>query len=503
MSDLKKQKLLLKWNTISSLVYQITTIVCGFIIPRLILVGYGSSVNGLVLSIKQFLGIISFLEMGVGAVVQSALYKPLAEKNEEKTNQIMTSANIFFTRIGLILLVYVIVLFFAYPLSVHTEFEWLYTALLVGAISISFFAQYFFGIVDRLYLNSAQRGYIQYNSQTITLILNAIAGFILIKLNSSIQIFQLVSSLIFLARPAYLRVYVNHHYNVNRHVKYDKEPIEQKWNGIAQHVAAIVLDGTDVIVLTLFSTLENVSIYAVYNLVITGVKNLALSLTNGIQALEGELWAKQDLENLIPLYKKTEWLIHMGTVLVFSCVALLVTPFVQVYTAGVNDADYYQPLFAVLISAANAGHCLRLPYNLMILAAGHFKQTQRNYIVAALLNIAISIIAVFSFGLIGVAIGTMIAMVYQTIWMAAYTSNNLIKGTIKSSLKILAVDIITVVAVYLSSFWMKMFEISYFGWCVLAIKTFGIACIVILVINIVFYKDYVKDVFNKFGLFKH
>ncbi len=502
MSDIRKQKYLLKRNTISSFAYQITTIVCGFIIPRLILVGYGSSVNGLVLSIKQFLGIISFLEMGVGAVVQSSLYKPLADKDEEKTNQILSSANKFFTNIGLVLFIYVIVLFFIYPLSVQTEFKWLYTALLVGAISISFFAQYFFGIIDRLYLNSAQHGYIQYNSQTITLIFNVLVGLILIKLNSSIQIFQLVSSLIFLARPIYLRMYVNCHYNVNRHAKYDKEPIEQKWNGIAQHVAAVVLDGTDVIVLTIFSTLENVSIYSVYNLVITGVKNLALSLTNGIQALEGELWAKQDLENLVPLYKKTEWLIHMGTVLVFSCVALLVTPFVQVYTTGVNDADYYQPLFAVLISAANAGHCLRLPYNLMILAAAHFKQTQRNYIIAAVMNLVISIIAVFSFGLIGVAIGTMIAMVYQTIWMAVYTSRNLIKGTIKSSLKILVVDIITVGAVYFSSFWMKMSEVSYFGWSILAIKTFCIACVIMLIINVVFYKGYVKCVFNKLGLYK-
>ena len=41
---------------------------------------------------------------------------------------------------------------------------------------------------------------------------------------------------------------------------YEKEPIQQKWNGIAQHVAAVVIGGTDTVVLTLFSTLQNVSI---------------------------------------------------------------------------------------------------------------------------------------------------------------------------------------------------------------------------------------------------
>ena len=98
------------YNTISSLVFQVTTIICGFILPRLILNAFGSEVNGLVNSITQFLGVISFLELGVGAVVQSALYKPLAEKNQEDVSKIISSANKFFTRLGQILLIYVIAL---------------------------------------------------------------------------------------------------------------------------------------------------------------------------------------------------------------------------------------------------------------------------------------------------------------------------------------------------------------------------------------------------------
>lgn len=88
------------YNTLSSLVFQVTTIICGFILPRLILSAFGSEVNGLVNSITQFLGIISFLELGVGAVVQSALYKPLAEKRQDDVSKIISSANKFFTRLG-------------------------------------------------------------------------------------------------------------------------------------------------------------------------------------------------------------------------------------------------------------------------------------------------------------------------------------------------------------------------------------------------------------------
>ena len=42
-------------NIISSFLLQIITIICGFIIPKLIIKTYGSNVNGIIVSIVQFL----------------------------------------------------------------------------------------------------------------------------------------------------------------------------------------------------------------------------------------------------------------------------------------------------------------------------------------------------------------------------------------------------------------------------------------------------------------
>ena len=75
----RNRKQLLALNTSSSLFNQVIQIISGFVLPRLILSTYGSDVNGLVSSITQFLQVIAFLELGVGAVVQSSLYKPLVE----------------------------------------------------------------------------------------------------------------------------------------------------------------------------------------------------------------------------------------------------------------------------------------------------------------------------------------------------------------------------------------------------------------------------------------
>lgn len=488
----------LAWNTITSLLFQVTSLVCGFILPQLILHRYGSEVNGLVNSIAQFLQVIALLELGVGAVIQSALYKPLAKKDNIQISKIIVSGSKFFRRIAQILFFYVIVLMLIYPNISNQKFEHLYTATLIFAMSISSFAQYYFGVIDRLLLTADQRGYVQYIAQSVTLVVNTVACAILIHFGYSIHVVKLVASIIFLIRPLVLRIYVNRHYEMDRNITYDKEPIQQKWNGIAQHVAAFILDGTDNIVLTVFSTLTNVSIYSVYHLIIYGVKNLFLSLMNGIQSLIGEMLAKQEMETLNKFFSKVEWLVHTGVTFIFGCTAMLIVPFVQVYTDGVRDANYNVPVFAVLLTLANAMHCLRLPYNILILAGGHYKQTQNNYIIAAVLNLVISIVMVMNWGLIGVAIGTLVAMGYQTVWMAYYDSKNLINWPFVRFLKQLGVDILTVFIGVLFTKGMVMETISYISWVMLAIKTACVWFCIVLIINMIFYRSNIANIFMKY-----
>lgn len=482
-------------NTISSLIFQIVTIISGFILPRLILSRFGSEINGLVNSITQFLQIIALLELGVGAVVQSSLYKPLSNNNFDTVSKMIVSAEKFFKKIAYILLIYVIILVFTYALIAKTSYSWLFTAMLIISISISFFSQYYFGVVDRLLLVADQRGYIQYNTQTITLVLNTVVSFIFIQIGCSIQLVKLTTSIIYLIRPIYLRWYVNRNYQIDRGIIFVEEPIKQKWNGLAQHIAAVVLDQTDNIVLTIFDSLRSVSIYSTYFLVINGVKQLFMSLTNGVQSLIGELWAKQEEEKLRTFFSFVEWMIHTGVTLIFGCTAILIVPFIKVYVHGINDANYIQPLFALLIVIANAMHCLRLPYNIMILAGGHYKETQYNYIIAALLNICFSIIAVKIWGLIGVALGTILAMAYQTIWMAWYNSKNFILWPFVNFFKCILVDSVVIVLSFMICGLFELKRETYFSWMVLASKVFGVVFSIEYLVNKIVFPDKIEKLF--------
>lgn len=486
------RKLRLAYNTVSSLVYQVVTIICGFVLPRMILSSYGSGVNGIVNSITQFLSVIAFMDLGVGSVIQSALYKPLSENNNKEIGEIAAAADRFFRNIALILAGYVLVLTFVFPRIIGDQFPATFSASLVVAMSISFFAQYYFGMFDRMLLLADQKGYIQYNAQTVTLIINTICSAILIKAGASIQIVRLTTSAIYALRPLYLHLYVKKNYSFNRHVPFRKDAIKQKWNGLAQHIASVVLENTDTIVLTTFSTLANVSVYSVYHMVIYGVKTLFTVMTSAFQSYWGEMWAKNELEQLRASFLRIEWLIHMGCVFAFGCTGCLLIPFVRIYTMGVTDADYIQPLFGVLLTLAHGMHCIRIPYHILIKSVGHYKQTQSNYIVVMLMNIVISIATVKLWGLIGVAIGTLVAMVYQTIWMERYDSRHILSRGFTGFVKLIAVDAIIVVISALIITPIVGSPNSYIEWAWKAIVVALLWLAVICAVNVVAYRNNMK-----------
>lgn len=488
-------------NTVTSFVLQIVITISGFILPRLMLSTYGSEVNGLINSITQFLGVISLLDLGVGAVVQSALYKPLADNDKNQISKIYVSADKFFKRLAMILLLYVIVLMAVYPFLLQIKCDYLYIISLIFALSISYFAQYYFGIVNGLLLSAHQKIYIQNTVQICTIILNTVTCAVLIRLKYPIQAVKLTTSFIYLVRPLYLYIYVKRHYNIDKKISYTDEPIKEKWNGMAQHFAYYALTGTDNIVLTVFSTLDNVSVYSVYNIVITGVTNVIMSMKNGFQSFIGEMHAKKKYDELNNFFGYFEWLMHTAVVLIFGCAGILIVPFIKVYTHGITDAHYIQPLFAILITIANAMHCLRLPYNTLILAAGHYKQTQSSYVIATVMNIAVSIATVKIWGLIGVAIGTLASMAYQTVWMAWYDSKNIICWEFKKFLKLLGTDALTVLAASLLTIKIPLFNITYIAWIIQALGVLVVWTLVILLINYFFYRDklsvFVLKIFGK------
>ena len=409
----------------------------------------------------------------------------------------MTSGQRYFRTIAIILLFYVILLCFFYPAIVEDgDFDNDFIVILVLVLSFSSFVQYYFGIVDNILLAADQKGYIVYFSTIVTIIVNTVACSAFINLGASITFVKASTAIIFFIRPVVIRLYINKHYDINRRYKYDEEPIKQKWNGLAQHIASVILNDTDTIVLTTFSTLENVSVYGVYNMIVVGVKQLIISLQNAILPVLGELLAKKRTDEATSFFSIVEFGLHAIVVFLFSCTSVLIIPFVSIYTTGVNDANYINVPFAALIVMAHAFHCLRMPYNIMVLAAGKYRETQNNYIIAAILNICISVALVFPLGLLGVAIGTLVSMLYQTIWLAVFNSKNIIYWPIKKFLKQCIFDIISCLLIVIISRFITLNTLTYLSWVVMSIKVLIVSIVVMCITTFLFYQENARQIYK-------
>lgn len=486
----RRKKLYL--NTVTALISQFVALICGFILPRYVLSYFGSDVNGLTTSISRFLSVITFLELGVGPVIQSNLYKPLANNDTITISRIVVSAEKFYRRIAYIFLLYLLALLVIFPLNTP-EYSWWFTASLIIIISISTFAQYFFGITYQTFLNADQKGYVQNSLQIITIVLNTIISVVLMKIGCSLHVVKLASAFVFVIRPIVQNLYVKKHYYIDKTITYTEEPIKQKWNGFAQHLAAVVTSEIDVVLLTFFSTYQNVSIYSVYLLVVNGITKMIMTGVSGLEAFWGNIIAKKETELLHKTFQSMESLIHMAVTFLFVVTAITITPFVSVYTSGIEDsASYCVPLFGIILTFSYGAQCLRIPYFRIIKAAGHYKQTQNGAFVSMLINIFLSLTMVIKFGLVGVAVGTLVALLYHTIYFAWYLRKNILNRSFMYFIKHIIIDVTGGVICFLAAKHIQMNDISYFSWIVYALIVSLIAGSIIFAINFLFYKnDYV------------
>lgn len=487
----RKKKLLL--NTSLSIAYKLVSVVCAFILPRLILSHFGSAVNGLTESIANFLGFISMLEMGVTSVVDANLYKPLAIGDYERVNDIFVSSKRFFRRIAYIFTAYVLVLTIVYPFSVRDSFGHIFTALLILIIAISTFSQYYFGISYRIVINADQRGYIVSIVQGATILINTALSVLLIRLDASIHVVKLAVSLVYLVQPLFFHLYAKRKYGLNTRKKIVGEPIKQKWNGFAQHLAFIVSTRTDIIVLTLFSTLENVSVYGVYALVLSGLTTVFDAIYIGVSPMIGNMIAREEKDRLDKVFGVYDWFSHFSTTLLFTLCGILIVPFVKLYTRGVSDVDYALPLFGILLTLACAVQVLRTPYKTVVHAAGHFKETQTSAIIEMILNISISIAAVFRFGLVGVAIGTIVSMLYRTVYFVWYLSKNILSRRWILFVRAVLIDALSVGLIILPTFFLNIGITNYGKWLLYAVIVGSAGAASTFALNLLINRKTIKD----------
>lgn len=490
-------------NILSSLFLQIVVLLYGFIIPSLIIRNYGSETNGLISSITQFLAYISLLELGIGPIIKNLLYAPIIKKKKSTIEEILGAADKFFKRIAYIFIGYLVLLCIFYPFAIQEKFSIFYTVSLIIIIFISRFFEYFTGMTYKVFLQADGKNYVIDYISIFSYLLNLLLSFILIKLEFSIQIVKLVTAFVYVLKPLCLKIYFNHKYNyrINKNSNYK---LKNQWDGLTHHIAATVQSNVDTVVLTLFSSLKNVSIYAIYSLITSGIRSIIISFTNGIDAFFGKMMVTKNEEEINQKFTIYTFVFYTVTTILLSCCLFLSIPFVSVYTSGINDANYIQPAFAYILIFAEFNFVIRYPYSNLVYAKGHFKETRNFSIIEPVLNIIISVILVYKFGLVGVAIGTLISMTIRSFGFIIYGTKHILKVPLKKSLSLVLLSlgemcIYFIVHLLIGNIIVK----NYFEWVILAILVFIAITIVTLLINSILYRKTVRIIFKRYFRREH
>ena len=486
---MKKIRSITVLNITFSVLLQAVTIVSGFIVPRIILTTFGSEANGLVSSLTQFLNYMALLEGGLSAVVLANLYKPLAEKDMEKASQVVATTRKFYNKLAIGFLIYTLALAVLYPIFTKSSFSFEYISLMTLILSINTFVRYAFSISLRLLLQADKKVYIISLTQILVVVLNIIAFVVLKHIWPNLHFMEFVSALVFLLQPIIYYLAVGKHLDIKKDAKPDKTLLKSRWDGLGVSLATFVHNNTDVVVLTLFAGLKTVSIYSVYVFVTGHLKRLIQSFSEGIVPTMGHLYAKKDEKGLNDLFDFYEYMIFILTSFLFTVGGLLITPFVLLYTSNVTDANYDQPIFGVLILMAEAMFCLKEPFVNLSYVANKFKVVRKHAIIEATINIVLSVILVFPLGLIGIAIGTLAAMTYRTMYHVIYAWKDLTQRSPKRFFqKLLVFGLTSGACVAICTGFLPLNELSVEKWLVHAVIYAAIMLGLLVIISAVFYR---------------
>ena len=489
LTESRGQKALI--NTAVLGVYQFVYFLCGLILPRFLLLEFGSEYNGAVSSITQFLNFISVLQLGIAGATRFSLYKVLAEKDIKGISGIVNATEKYMRKIGLVLIAYIGVLVFAFPKFANTNLPTGEIALLVLIIGASTFSQYFFGITYQILLAADQRQYFYYSIATVATILNTIIAVILIKLGQSIFAVKAGSALIFVMVPVMLSVFVKKRYSIDKSVPQNKAGIKGRKDVMWHSIANIVHDNSAMIALTLCADVKTISVYTVHCLVINGLYKILSIFTNSLEAGFGNMFAKSENKTAYKNLEHYEFFMCAFVSVVFSCALVLIVPFVKIYTKGVNDVDYIQPVFAYVAVIAQMIMCIRQPYLTVVQAAGHYKQTRNGAFVEAALNVIISLVATYFLGIVGVAIGVLVANSVRTFQYMLYLKSNILNRPLRKPLLMLMWTALNVIIIFsLGTICIKFMVLDFWAqWIMAGMISVVIALSITLLFSFVFCKS--------------
>ncbi len=485
-------------NSITTALYQIVVMIAGFITPRIMLSYYGSEINGLVTSVTQFISYFNLVEAGLASAAAYALYKPLAEEDNAAISSIVSASRRFYNIAGAMFFSLTAVMALIYPFFVKADaLDPFMVGLLVLAIGASGALEFLTMSRYRVLLSADQRTYILSLATIAAVVINTAVIAVLSHFGANIVLVRTVALSSVFVRSAILMIYVKRNYkNVDYYAKPNNAALSKRWDALILQILGTIQVGAPVVIATACCSLELVSVYTVFYMVINGINGILSIFQSGLAAAFGEVIAKGEKETLQKSFSDFEYTYHILISVIYSITGMMLISFIKIYTAGVNDANYDVPLFGFLFVLSGILYNIKTPQSMLVNSAGLYKETKVQTIIQGVIMVVGGFALAPIWGLEGIIIASCLSNLYRCIDLCFFIPKYVTGLPKRNSMISMTVTVLTSVALILS--FGKLFNVNpdnYFSWALWAVVAAVFATVGTLIVFSLYSPKKMRGVF--------
>lgn len=393
---------------------QLLVLAISILLPRVILISFGSEVNGITATISQIFVYIALLEAGIGNASKNCLYKKIAQSDRVGISEAVSATRKYFRKIIPIYAMCVVLLAIVFPHIIKTDISVKTVRSIILIQGLSGVVNFHFTNTYTQLLVADGRNYVVSNLALLVKALSTIVQILLISAGYDIISVQLSLLCAYIIKAVIISIYVKKQYPwLTYEPTADTNMLEQRGSFVVHEISTVVFQSTDVLLISLFCSVKEASVYSIYNMVFS-----ALSSINAIlfKSIDFDLGAEfhRSRDNYIRIHDLYDTIYSCFVFAIISAAVVVIQPFVKLYTQGITDINYIQPILPILFSLIHLLSCSRAVASKLITISGRAKNTIPNSIIETVINIIASVVLVNILGMPGVLIGTIIALLYRT-----------------------------------------------------------------------------------------
>lgn len=391
-------------NVIAAVGLTLVNGLLGIVVTRLVLVSFGSDFNGLNATANQIVNVLLVLEGGLTLASNVALFEPVSTGNEQLVNRLLHATRSKFRKTGILFLCAGMVAAAAYTAAVNSGLhKGLIAAVILMTVAPQAF-QLFYATTYRVYLQAQQKEYMISFITMLTVGVGHVVNMGLILCGGAMWMVRFTTMAAAFANSFMIVGYVRRRYQAIK-MDTDASPITIKGTNdvLVQKITGILYESVPIVFLSVSSVGGTMlaSVYAVYNSVFVLVKSLLHGVIDAPRLGIGQMLTEKTKEEVWEVFRQYEFVAAAAVLILLTTAYALILPFIQIYTLGMEDISYYDPVIAFFMVLISAVEMLHIPSGHLLNMAGEFK-ISRNFQVTACMLLLVTMTAGGSlFGIYG------------------------------------------------------------------------------------------------------